>query len=224
MTLFRRRDIWRDDPLRILKRISIRLYTKWMRSTYPLASIGRNVEIDPSWDIRKYLAHRVSLGSSIVIAEGVQFGISCADPEEKGEPVIVLEDNVGIGSHCQISAKNCIHMERDVMVASRVLIMDHNHAYKDVTQPIRDQGITEGGRIRIGQGSWIGSGAAIVCNSGELTLGRNCVVGANALVTRSFPPYSVIFGNPAIVLQQYDPIKQVWVMGPVRSTEPQLTK
>jgi acetyltransferase-like isoleucine patch superfamily enzyme len=95
--------------------------------------------------------------------------------------------------------------------------MDHSHAYEDITVPIREQGVTEGGRIRIGQGSWIGFGAAIVCPKGELTLGRNCVVGANSVVTRSFPPYSVIAGNPAKVVKQFDPVKQAWVQGSVRS-------
>jgi len=221
---FGSRNLWRDDPLRIPRRVSIRLYSAWIRATYPLAAMGTDVEIHPVWDIRRYFAHRVSLGNSVYIGKDVQFGISCPDREEKGEPVIVLEDNVGIGPHSQISARNSIHFERDVMVAARTLIMDHNHAYKDVSRSIRDQGITEGGRIRIGEGSWIGAGAAIICGSGELTLGKHCVVAANALVTRSFPDYSVIFGNPAVVLQQYDPLTETWVMGSVRSTEPQLTR
>jgi acetyltransferase-like isoleucine patch superfamily enzyme len=88
--------------------------------------------------------------------------------------------------------------------------MDHNHGFEDVTLPIRDQGITPGGKIRIGQGCWIGHGAAIVCGSGELVLGRNCVVGANAVITKSFPPYSIIVGCPAKVLRQYDPVKRSW--------------
>jgi acetyltransferase-like isoleucine patch superfamily enzyme len=52
-----------------------------------------------------------------------------------------------------------------------------------------------------------GQRAAIVCTRGDLVLGRNCVVAANAVVTRSFPPYSVIFGNPARVNKQFDPVK-----------------
>jgi acetyltransferase-like isoleucine patch superfamily enzyme len=102
--------------------------------------------------------------------------------------------------------------------------MDHGHAYEDIGVPIREQGVTEGGRIRIGQGSWIGFGAAIVCPKGELTLGRNCVVGANSVVMRSFPPYSVISGNPARVIKQYDPAKNRWVLGFAQPTEAAATK
>ena len=95
--------------------------------------------------------------------------------------------------------------------------MDHNHAYEDIEVPIVQQGITKGGRIRIGEGSWIGHGAAIVCSRGELTIGRHCVVAANSVVTGSIPDYSVVFGMPATIIRQYDPETQAWRMGQVRS-------
>jgi acetyltransferase-like isoleucine patch superfamily enzyme len=114
-----------------------------------------------------------------------------------------------------VSAKNCIHIERDVIMAQSVLISDHGYTHEDGTPPNCEQDVTEGGRIRIGQGSWIGQGAAIVCTRGDLVLGRNCVVAAKAVVTRSFPPHSVIFGNPARVIKQFDPSKNAWVLGSV---------
>jgi acetyltransferase-like isoleucine patch superfamily enzyme len=98
-----------------------------------------------------------------------------------------------------------------------VLIQDHNHAYEDVTLPIKAQGLTPGGTIRIEQGCWIGHGAAIVCGQGELVIGRNSVVAANSLVTKSFPPYSVIVGNPARLARQFDPAKGSWVGGTGRT-------
>lgn len=94
-----------------------------------------------------------------------------------------------------------------------MLIQDHNHAYEDIELPIRTQGLTPGGIIRIEQGYWIGNGAAIVCNQGELVIGRNGVVAANALVTRSFPPRSVIVGNLARMARQSDTEKGIWVGG-----------
>jgi acetyltransferase-like isoleucine patch superfamily enzyme len=123
-----------------------------------------------------------------------------------------------------VSAKNCIHIERDVIIAQSTLIVDHSYAHEDGTPPICEPGDTEGGRIRIGEGTWIGQRAAILCTRGELVLGRNCVVAANAVVTHSYPPHSVIFGNPARVIKQFDPAKNAWVLGSVRSAEPRVTK
>jgi acetyltransferase-like isoleucine patch superfamily enzyme len=96
--------------------------------------------------------------------------------------------------------------------------MDHGQEYEDPSLPIKEQGSNRGGTIRIGQGSWIGHGAAIVCSKGELILGRNCIVAANAVITRSFPEYSVISGNPARIVKQYDSASKSWVLGSVRRT------
>ena len=208
--LFRRDRIWFEDPLRLIPRALTALYSAWVKATYPFASIGRGVSIHYTWDFRRYLARRVKIGNEVLIRKDVHFGVSHPEALQEGEPVIILGDNCAIHRRAQISARNCIHLEQGVIVSASVLIMDHNHAFDDVTRPIREQGITEGGTIRIGQGCWIGHGAAILCKSGELVLGRNCVVGANAVVTRSFPPYSVIVGNPARVVRRYDTAKQSW--------------
>lgn len=202
--------VWREDPLRLLARIPTKLYSGWVRATYPFASIGRGVEIHYTWDFRRYLAHRIKLGNSVSIGKDVHIGISCPNGEN-GEPVIVIEDRCAIERRCQISAKNSIHIESDVIVSASVLLMDHNHVFEDITRPIKDQGITTGGTIRIEQGCWIGYGAAIVCSQGELVLGRNSVVAANALVTKSCPPNSVLVGNPARVARYFDAAKNAWM-------------
>ena len=160
-------------------------------------------------------AVRISLGNSVSLRKDAWLNVATEDPT--GEPVIVIGDNCHIGYGSIISAKNRIHLERDVIVGQQVLMVDHNHAYEDITTPIVNQGITEGGRIRIGQGSWIGRGAAIICPRGEVTIGRNCVVAVNSLVTRSIPDYSVVFGSPATIIKQYDPETRSWRMGSKRN-------
>ena len=109
-----------------------------------------------------------------------------------------------------------------MLVGQQVIILDHNHAYEDIMTPIAHQGITEGGRIRIGQGSWIGRGSAIMCARGELTIGRNCVIAVHSMVTRSIPDYSVVYGSPATIIRQYDPETRAWRMGSKgnRDTQP----
>ena len=203
------------DPLELLPRGLTKLFSIWVSLTYPFASKGRNISFHFTSEVDRQRAARISLGNSVSLRKDAWLNVATEDPT--GEPVIVIDDNCHIGYGSIISAKNRIHLERDVLVGQQVLIVDHNHAYEDITIPIVDQGITEGGRIRIGQGSWIGRGAAIICARGELTIGRNCVIAVNSVVTRSIPDYSVVFGSPATIIRQYDPETRTWRIGPNES-------
>lgn len=201
-----------EDPLSLLSRATTKLFSLWVSATYPFASIGGSLSIHYTTLLNRQIAPAIKLGNSVVIRKDAwvnTFDLSEAD----GEPKIIIDDNCLIGARDVISAKNSIHIERDVIIGTSVLIQDHNHAYEDIDLPIRTQGLTAGGIIRIEQGCWIGHGAAIVCSQGELVLGRNSVVAANALVTRSFPPHSVIIGNPARLARQFDAARGTWVGG-----------
>ncbi|PPQ26366.1 hypothetical protein CCR94_22245 [Rhodoblastus sphagnicola] len=112
-----------------------------------------------------------------------------------------------------ISARNHVYVGRDVMFGASVLLMDHNHAYENVHVPIAFQGMTRGGSIRIEDGCWIGFGAAIVASESDIVIGRNSVIGANAVISKSIPPFSVFIGNPGRVVKQYDVVKEQWVLG-----------
>jgi acetyltransferase-like isoleucine patch superfamily enzyme len=127
--------------------------------------------------------------------------------DDAKEAKLVIDDNCAIGARSTISARNYIHIEKDVIMGTSVLIQDHHHTHESIDLPIRDQGITPGGQIRIEQGCWIGQGAAILCNEGEIVIGRNSVVGANSVVGRSLPPYSVLVGNPGMIVKRFDPTK-----------------
>ena len=52
----------------------------------------------------------------------------------------------------------------------------------------------QGFDIRIGSGVFVASGVIIL---GNTSIGDNCIVAAGAIVTKSFPDYSIIAGIPA---------------------------
>ena len=200
------------DPLELFPRGLTKLYSMWVGLIYPFASKGRNVSFHFTSQIDRQRAVRISLGNSVSLRKDAWLNVATEDPT--GEPVIVIDENCHIGYGSILSARNRIHLERDVLVGQQVLMVDHNHAYEDIATPVVSQGVTKGGKIRIGQGSWIGHGAAIICPRGELTIGRNCVIAVNSVVTRSVPAYSVVFGSPATVIRQYDPETKAWRIGP----------
>jgi acetyltransferase-like isoleucine patch superfamily enzyme len=205
-----RQEAW-EDPLKGVSRVTNRLHTLWLAWTYPFASIGKDVWVHRSCDLQRSFAKYIRIGDDVKLDRNVWINI----PEipNNDEPVIILEDGCEIGRGCVISAKNRIHIKRNTIFGPSVFVTDHNHAFEDVTVPIGLQGITQGGTVRIEEGSWVGFGAAVVCSRGELVIGRNSIIGANSVLSRSVNSYSVVTGNPARTVKHYDQAKDAWVLG-----------
>lgn len=46
---------------------------------------------------------------------------------------------------------------------------------------------------------------------GNVKVGKHCVIGANSVVTKDIPDYSVAAGIPCKVIKRYDFEKEEWV-------------
>jgi len=108
-----------------------------------------------------------------------------------------LDENAYVGPRCHLGL---VHIERDALLAGGVHVPSggRTHGIDDVGVAIRDQpGSPE--RVRIGAGAWIGSAAIVMAD-----VGRDSVVGAGAVVTRSVPDRVVAAGVPARVVKRRD--------------------
>jgi maltose O-acetyltransferase len=86
----------------------------------------------------------------------------------------------------------------DVMMGPDVAIYALNHAFDDLTRPMLVQGHDSADPVKVGDDVWIGARAIILPG---VEIGKGCIVGAGAVVTRSVPDYSVVAGNPAVVIR-----------------------
>jgi len=105
-----------------------------------------------------------------------------------------LDERVYVGPRCHLGL---VHLERDVLVAAGVHIPSgaSTHGTDDAERPIRDQPMQRV-RVRIGEGTWIGSAAVVMAD-----VGRYSVIGAGAVVTEPIPDYAVAVGVPARVVK-----------------------
>lgn len=197
------------DPAMWASRALTKLHTLWLRLTFPFQHLGTGASVHYTCDVVRSRANRISLGDRVYL--GPHVWLNVVDTDLTSVPAIVIGSGCSIGRRSTISASTMIVLEADVLLAPSVLIMDHNHEYSDPDSPIHAQGVTKGGSIVIERNCWLGHGAVIVSGQRRLVVGRNSVVGANSVVTRTFPPYSVIAGNPAKLIRRYDPDSRRWV-------------
>jgi acetyltransferase-like isoleucine patch superfamily enzyme len=151
---------------------------------------------------------QILIGRGAHIGKHAWLNVACPNKTEKSP--LQIGARAHIGRNSLITAINQIIIGPNVLTGPQVLIMDHNHEFSDVNVPILDQGVTEGGRIILEEGCWIGFGAAIMCNSGVLRIGRNSVVGANSVVTKDVEPATVVVGAPARAVRRYDASANCW--------------
>ena len=119
---------------------------------------------------------------------------------------LVIGNNCAIGHFNHIYCTNSIVIEDGVLTADRVYISDNLHGYKAVDVYIKDQPIIQNGEVVIGEGSWLGEN---VCVLGA-KIGKHCVLGSNAVVTKDIPDYCVAVGIPAKIIKRYDFNTQSW--------------
>jgi acetyltransferase-like isoleucine patch superfamily enzyme len=94
---------------------------------------------------------------------------------------------------CYIQAINGISIDDGSIFGPNVCIISANHDPRDHAKHLAAE------PIRIGRDCWIGANAVILPG---VALGDGVVVGAGAVVTRSFPSRVVIGGVPAELLHR----------------------
>ncbi len=125
------------------------------------------------------------------IGEGSQIG-----------PFVEIQKNSRVGARCKISSHSFIcegvSIEDEVMVAHGVMFT--NGLFPRATNPdgsLQRDGDWECTPTLVRSGASIGSNTTIVCG---VTIGREALVGAGAVVTRDVPDHAIVAGNPARVI------------------------
>lgn len=124
------------------------------------------------------------------------------------EPKIMILNNVRIGNYACITAIDEILIKDGCLLSEYVYISDHYHGFDPTLNlPLKDQPLFSKGKVEIGENSFIGYRATILSG---VKLGKNCVVGAHSVVTKSFPDYSMIAGSPAKLIKTFDFENKQW--------------
>ena len=111
---------------------------------------------------------------------------------------IHIGDHVYLNVQCTILDCNTVRIGHHVMIGPSVQIYTAAHALE---AEARIQGWEVAKPIVIEDNVWVGGGAILLPG---VTIGRNAVVGAGAVVSRSVPANTVVAGNPARVIREIE--------------------
>lgn len=185
------------------------MIAKWIKSVITFWKVKAN-HIDSGGqnyiglDVKIVNRGCIKVGSNVIVRPS-----TCIYANEK-KSIVCLSEGVEIGNHSTISSINEVIFEKDVLTGPHVFVSDHNHDYRSVDLPVSKQGIiaSKNSKVIIGEGSWLGTNVVVV---GNVRIGKHCVIGANSVVTKDIPDYSVAAGIPAKVIKKYDFEKDEWV-------------
>jgi len=99
----------------------------------------------------------------------------------------------GLSPGCYIQGNCGIFIGRNVWIGPNVGVISANHAIENYSEHRCKR------PIRIGDNCWIGMNAVILPG---VELGEHVIVGAGAVVTKSFGSNCIIGGNPARVIKR----------------------
>ena len=161
-------------------------------------SVGKNSYLGPT--VATHGLKGVSIGNRVRIYPGARM-----ETHNGGE--IIIGDNCSIGQNFHIiSNETRLDIGRNTTISSNVFITNTEHDYKKIGMHILEQPMLTN-KTQIGENCFIGFGASIQAGT---VLGKQCIVGTNAVVRGTYPDYSVIVGVPAKAIKRYNEETGIW--------------
>ena len=126
---------------------------------------------------------------------------------------------IKIGEWCYVGEGTRIWSAASIVIGNRVLISHNANIFDSLTHPLgaaarhrqireiftrghpREISLDES-PVRIGDDAWIGAGAMVLRG---VTVGEGGVVAAGAVVTKDVPAFSIVAGNPAVLIREIPP-------------------
>lgn len=178
---------------RSIRKITSRLRSRIISSIFqllnPSLTIGRGTTLRHGIDIRATDDGRIHIGQESSIESNVVL------VAKRGS--IILGDSVFIGRGTTVVANTSISVGSDCLIGEFTTIRDQNHGISNTDIPFRQQPMSSK-PIVIGNNVWIGAKSTIVAG---VVIGDNCVIAANAVVTKNIASNSVVGGVPATIIR-----------------------
>ena len=119
---------------------------------------------------------------------------------------ITIEKDVSIGQNFHCTSAGNLVVGAHTTISANSFITNIDHEYQEIGTHILKQPMIIRETI-IGENCFIGYGVSIQAGT---KLGKQCIVGAGAVVRGEFPDYCVIVGVPAQIVKKYNSSTKRW--------------
>jgi acetyltransferase-like isoleucine patch superfamily enzyme len=146
--------------------------------------------------------HKCSLGKSVRFLGQPQIHLGSTVTIRSyniiaGRGILKIGDNTVINESGSIACTKYVEIGKNCMLAPRVYILDVDHEFDSISEPIAEQGY-KSSPVIIEDDVWIGTQAVVLRG---INIGRGAVIGANCVVTHDVPPYAIVGGVPGRVIK-----------------------
>lgn len=170
-------------------------YTFYVRRSFK--NIGTGGIIKPFRSLRE--PENIELGDNIKIGKDCVFELYSHFNNQTFQPTLKIGNNSAIGDDSHITCINKIIIGNNVRMGRKVFITDNAHgaseaSLMDIAPNKRD--LVSKGPVLIEDNVWIGE---MVCIMPNVKIGQGSILGANSVITKDVPPYSVVTGPAATI-------------------------
>ena len=148
--------------------------------------------------------------------KGFTTGRGCrieAYPLDGKSTSIIIGENVQINDYVHITGIKKVVIGSNVLIAGKVYISDSGHGnYSGSEHDSHPLSIPRERpffckEVIIEDYVWIGESVSVLAG---VTIGKGSIIGANSVVTKSVPEYTIAAGNPAYLLKKFNFENNKW--------------
>jgi lipopolysaccharide O-acetyltransferase len=185
-----------DTILNLIFLLIIKIYSHFLGLLFSLriASCGanaRNLGLSLIEGGRK-----IEIGSNFTAGHHLRLQAICRHSGKNYTPKLHIGNNVNFNDFVHIACAQEIYIGDNCLIASKVIITDHNHEFL----PFKVAPILRGlicNPVIIKNNVWIGENVVILPG---VTVGESAVIGANSVVNSDVPAFAIAVGAPARVI------------------------
>lgn len=174
--------------------IASRLRQRWVILRHPRADIrfGRNVYLGPRFSL--FIPDR----GSFIVGDDVEFRRDFR-AEVSGQGRITIGSGTRFTYSVLMQCTTSIDVGERCMFGQTTIVVDGQHRFRDLSRPMLEQGY-DFTPIRIEEDAVITTKCTIMAD-----VGRRAFIGANSVVTKPIPPFTVAVGAPARPIDYFGP-------------------